>query len=100
MIEALVIVLGLLLGALAAAYVVQDRRPSPGERAAAAIQQGMASAQVPDADEAADDVLSGSQDEAGYRWAERHGLDDAGACPSYTPAFRAGCAAYVKDQAP
>jgi hypothetical protein len=96
----LVVVLGLLLGAAAAAFVTQERTPSPGELAAGAIQQGMASARVPDADAAADDALSGSQDEAGYRWAERHGLDDAGACPTYTPAFRAGCAAYVKDQAP
>ena len=65
------------------------------------IERGMVDAQRPPADAEAmeDERLTGEANEAGYRWAERRSLDNASRCPSYSKAFREGCAAYVNDQA-
>lgn len=75
-------------------------RAHPARRYAKAIAHGFESASSPDPDAALDERLSGDATEAGYRWAERRGLDRIGACQGLTTAFRAGCEAYVRDQAP
>ena len=84
---------------LAVGLDLATRLQTPGYRAARAIQAGYARAAQPDADAAADEALTGSANEAGYRWAERHALDQPGACDQLTAAFRAGCLAYVHDEA-
>ena len=84
---------------LAVGLDLAARLQTPGYRAARAIQAGYARAAVPDADAAGDEALTGNANEAGYRWAERRSLDRPGACDQLTAAFRAGCLAYVHEQA-
>jgi hypothetical protein len=83
---------------LAVGLDLAARLQTPGYRAASAIQAGYAHAAGPDADAAADEALTGSANEAGFRWAERRALDRPGPCDQLTAAFRAGCLAYVHDQ--
>jgi hypothetical protein len=88
------------LGGALALVVGLEGRPRPhGQEVAQAIQRGIDRSHVPDPEAAEDDALTGSEDEAGYRWAERHGLDRLGGCPAYSPAFQEGCAAYIRDEA-
>ncbi len=75
-------------------------RANPARRYADAIAGRLRAPPALEADAALDERLSGDANEAGYRWAERRGLDQGGACRSLTAAFRAGCEAYVRDQAP
>ena len=81
------------------AYAVTHRAPA-GQEVARAIEHGMLSVQAsaPDPEALEDERLTGEANEAGYRWAERRGLDDAARCPVYSKAFREGCVAYVKDE--
>ena len=88
------------LGAmLAVGFDLAARIQTPGYRAARAIQAGYGRTAPPDADAAADGALTGDANDAGYRWAERRSLDRIGACDQLTSAFRAGCLAYVREQA-
>lgn len=93
----LIAVLALLGGALGLVVLIQAERPTPGQLAAQAIESGMVP--TPDPEAVQDEALTGSAREAGYRWAERLGLDNAYRCPDYSVDFKAGCAAYVADQA-
>jgi len=66
---------------------------------AQAIAGGYEQSRVPDAEALADERLTGDESDAGYRWAESHGLDGVAECPDYTARFRAGCVDYVTEQA-
>jgi len=95
-------VLAAVSGALIAlgAYTL-THRPTAGQEAGQAIEQGMASAQRPPADTEAveDERLTGDANEAGYRYAERRGLTMRADCPTYSKAFHDGCESWVSDQA-
>jgi hypothetical protein len=93
--------LAALSGLLVAAGVSSiSHQPTPGQRAAQAVERAMAEAQPPlvDAEAVEDERLTGDANEAGYRWAERRALNDATDCPNYSAAFRTGCADYVAEQ--
>jgi len=92
-------VLALLGGALGIVTLLQAERLTPGQEAAQAIVRGMAPTMGDDPAAMEDERITGSANEAGYRWAERWSIDDASRCPRYSDAFRAGCAAYVADEA-
>jgi len=94
-------VLAILGGALGLVILIQAERPTPGQQAAHAVERAMTAPQPPaaDGDAVEDERLTGNANEAGYRWAERRGLDAAARCPAYSKGFRDGCAAYIKDQA-
>jgi hypothetical protein len=77
---------------------IQALRPTSGEEVAQAIQRGIDRAATPDPDALADEALTHDANEAGYHWAQEHGLDRIGGCPAYSRAFQAGCEAYVKEQ--
>jgi hypothetical protein len=49
-------------------------------------------------DDADDQSAIRSDSEAGYRWAQHKGLDEASRCPDYNPAFHRGCEAFVREQ--
>ena len=86
---ALIAITSLALGAVGADLI--GRLPSPGRHAAKVIAAGYRAAQ-PDID-----ALDGN--DAGYRWAERHAIDQTSACPHYSAEFVAGCQAWVQDEA-
>jgi hypothetical protein len=93
---------GLLSGALAVA-ILQAANQGDGRQAklfTGAIDRGVQEARAPveDRDAAEDEALSHDANEAGYRWAERHGVDRVEACPAYSKAFLEGCAAYAGEQ--
>lgn len=92
------IIIGAALAAMLAVGLDMRHRREPGYAAAAAIEAGERRAQFADADAVEDQTLTGSDNEAGYLWAERRSLDRPGACPDFTPAFRRGCEAYVREQ--
>jgi hypothetical protein len=83
---------------LAIGMDVSGRLHSPGFRMAKAIEAGYGRVPVADADAIEDETITGSDNEAGYRWAERRSLDQPAACPDFTAAFRQGCEAYVREQ--
>jgi hypothetical protein len=87
----------MLAGALGLVALKRSEQPLPGEQAAQAIERSMTPG--PDAEALEDEALTGSASEAGYRWAERLGLDNPYRCPDYSAAFKAGCVSYVADQA-
>ena len=92
-------VLAALSGALVALTVYAvTHRPTAGQEVAQVVADRMSPR--PDAEALADERLTGDADDAGYRWAERRSLRDATDCPNLSTAFRAGCAAYVRDEAP
>jgi hypothetical protein len=95
----LLIIAAALLAMVALAADIVARAKSPGHEFASAIAQGYRSARTPDADAAEDEGITGSAEDAGYRWAERQDLANSAACPTYSPEFHRGCAAYVEDQA-
>jgi hypothetical protein len=94
--------LGTILAALAAMVIVgldlSARLESPGHRAAKVMLLGYQRSAVPDAGAIEDEAVTGSDNEAGYRWAERHSLDRSASCPDFTAEFRQGCQAYVREQ--
>ena len=95
----LIIAVGILaMTALGVDMAVRSR--APGRQIAKAITTGYQRARIPDAEAAEDEALTNSAEDAGYRWAERRGVDQAGECPSYSAAFHRGCAAFIQDQAP
>jgi hypothetical protein len=51
----------------------------------------------PDAEAAEDQQLTHDANEAGYRWAERQGLEQPHPCFSLSEAYREGCLAYVAE---
>ena len=77
------------------AYAV-THRPTAGQEVAQVIADRMSPR--PDAEALEDEQLTGDDNEAGYRWAERRLLTDDGNCPNFSAAFRAGCIDYVDDQ--
>ena len=91
------IVLGALAGVFAAALVMEAQLPSPGEKIAQAIERGRAPQFDPGAHQ--NEYLSGTETQAGYRWAEQHGITDATMCPTKnnSKAFRDGCVARAEE---
>jgi hypothetical protein len=84
-----ILLAGLALGAVVAGMA--GRRSEPGRPAAAAIMAGAERAN------AEDEALQAGGEDAGYRWAERNGIDQVDACNGFTRAFRQGCEAWVSE---
>jgi hypothetical protein len=74
------------------------RVQSPGHQAAAVLTSSYLRARTPDSEAAEDEALTNSAEDAGYRWAERRNLDQAGECPAWSPDFHRGCIDYVGEQ--
>jgi hypothetical protein len=87
-----------LAGAACFTLAQQPLWPSQGHAYALAIERGMQEASAPDADMLEDEALTHDAKDAGYRWAERHGLTDPSACERLQAAFRDGCFSWTTEQ--
>ena len=92
----LLIISAALGGMLALGLDLVRHAHPPGYSAAVAVMAGYGRTPPADAETAADEALTGSENEAGYRWAERRSLDRASDCPATGVEFRQGCASYVR----
>jgi hypothetical protein len=70
---------------------------SPAGAYARAAHAGYVRSRVLTPADAEDDVIDHDANEAGYRWAERQGLDDVADCPDGPPAYREGCLDWVRE---
>lgn len=70
-------------------------------RIAWAIVAGFATSELAQADTFAgySCLTDCSAHEAGYEWAEQHGVDDESNCNTPSQSFNEGCAAYVEENA-
>lgn len=90
------IILAAAVGASLGAVAFVTTHPSLTGRAyARAIASGEVRAKFLTPDDAEDDALINGANEAGYRWAERNGIDNPVNCPTSPPAYRAGCLDYI-----
>jgi hypothetical protein len=91
----MVLLLALAVIAVLARGVFQQQR-SAGYREGRAAAAGYTGASLGDGAGAEDAQLTDDEAAAGGMWARAHGLDRASGCPDYSPAFRKGCAEYVR----
>jgi len=89
------VIVALAVIAILARAVLQPQR-SAGYRKGRAIATGYSRANLGDESEADDAQLSDDETAAGGMWAKAHGLNRASECPEYSPAFRKGCAEYMR----
>jgi hypothetical protein len=85
-------------GVVGLAFGVQCFTQPMSERYATAMARGYRSAEEFDADAAADEAVSASVIDAGYRWAASQGIDRLSECDGRPAGFRRGCAEYLNDQ--
>jgi hypothetical protein len=71
--------------------------PAPGVLKAVVIRSGMNRTNQPPSDNGGIDPLATDTNEAGYRWAERHGIVRFLDCSSAPGSFRDGCVEWVEE---